>query len=168
MQLGEISNMASKSKRDHIVALMQAGLRNKYVAKKLKVCPKAMYNTIKRYKMKGTTDSKHVPRRKRPIRTKRLVDIVRKRVKRYGRMRVRATAKEPNISETTMMRYVKDDLGLKALKMQRRQLISAPTKQKRLDRARKLLATRFSSGHLVECFSSPALIWSGGMGCGRV
>ena len=119
MQLGEISNMASKSKRDHIVALMQAGLRNKDVAKKLNVCSKTVYNTMKRYKMKGTADSKHVPRRERPIRTKRLIDIVRKLVQRNGRMSTRATAKEFNISLTTIKRIVKDDLGPKALKMQR-------------------------------------------------
>ena len=37
MKLGKISNMASASKRDHIVALMQAGLKNKDAAKKLTV-----------------------------------------------------------------------------------------------------------------------------------
>ena len=69
--------------------------------------------------MKGTTDSKHVPRRERPICTKRLIDIVRKR------------------GQTIMMRIVKDDFRLKAHKMQRQHLNSAPTKQKRLDRERK-------------------------------
>ena len=96
---------------DQIVALMQAGLRNKDVDKKL--CPKTVCNTMKRYKRKGTTDNKHVPRRERPIRT---IDIVKKRVQWNGRRSMRATATELNISLTTMMRIVKDDLGLKALK----------------------------------------------------
>ena len=72
---------------------------------------------MKRYKMKSTTDSKRVPRRERPIRTKSLIDIVRKLVQRNGRRSTRATAKELNISQTTMMRIVKDDLGLKVLKI---------------------------------------------------
>ena len=99
-----------------------------------------MYNNTKRYKMKGTTDGKHVPRRERPIRTKRLIDIVRKRVQRNGRRSMRATVKELNISQTTMMRIVKDDLRLKALEIQCRQLISASKKQKQLDRGRKMFA----------------------------
>ena len=116
--------MASKSKRDRIVALMQAGLRNKDVAKKLNVCPKTVYDIIKRYKMKRTLiDAKHVPRRESLIRT------------------------------TTMMRIVKDDLGLKALKMQRRQLISAPTKNKRFDRGRKMLEEISIAGNKVFIWS---------------
>ena len=72
-----ISNMAfwrhvwNMSERDHIVALMQAGLRNKDVAKSWTCIPK-LNITTKRYKMKSTTDSKHVPRWERPIRTERL------------------------------------------------------------------------------------------------
>ena len=61
--------------------------------------------------MKGTTDNKHVPRRERPIGTKRLIDIVRKRVQRNGRRSTSATAKELNISQTTTGRIVKDDFG---------------------------------------------------------
>ena len=108
---------------------------------------------MKRYKMTGTTDSKHVPRREHPIRTKRLIDIVRMQVQRNGRRSMRATAKELNISQTTMMRIVKDDLGLKVLKMQRRQLISEPTKQKRLDKERKVLEEISRAGNKVFIWS---------------
>ena len=83
--------------------------------------------------MKGTTDSKHIPRRERPIRTKRFIDIDKNRVQRNGRRSMRATTKELNNSQTSMMRIAKDDLRPKGLKIQRGQLISAPTKQKRLD-----------------------------------
>ena len=103
-----------------------------------------------RYTMKGTTDSKHVSRRERPIRTESLIDIVRKRVQRNGRRSMRAAAKELNISQTTIMRIVKHDLGLKTLKMQRRQFISVPTKQKRLNRGRKMLEEISSAGNKVS------------------
>ena len=75
----------------------------------LNVCPKTEYNTMERYKMKGTTDSKHVPGQERPIRTESLIDIVRKLMQRNGRRSMRAAAKELNISQTTIMRIVKHD-----------------------------------------------------------
>ena len=40
--------MASKSKRDQVIALVQAGLRNKNVANKLNTCPKNVHATMKR------------------------------------------------------------------------------------------------------------------------
>ena len=77
-------------------------------------------------------------------------DIVRQWVQRNGRG---ATTKEPDISQTATVRTAKDDSGLKALRIQRRQVIQAPAKQKQLGRGRKMLEETSSAGSIVVIWS---------------
>ena len=133
----------SRSKRDQVVALMQAGLRNKDVTKKFNVCPKTVYYT----KIKGTTDSKHVPRRERST----LKGLLTSGIGWNG-----MTLEHEGDCEGTqhLANYhdedcIEDDLGLEVLKMHRWQLISAPTKQKRLDRGKQILEEISSAGNKV-------------------
>uniref|UniRef100_A0A3P8TI71 Paired domain-containing protein n=1 Tax=Amphiprion percula TaxID=161767 RepID=A0A3P8TI71_AMPPE len=148
-----LSSMASKAKRDQIVALKEAGLTTMQVMKKANVCRKTVYNVMKRYKETGNTTSKPIPGRKRSVRTKRNVERVKKRVQRNPRRSMRATAKEVNISRTSLRRIVKQDLGLKALKMQHRQLISAASKKKRLDRGKMMLQE-------IQSATDKVMVWS--------
>ena len=151
-------SMASQCVRDQIVALKKAGVSNKQVTTQLNVCRKTIYNVMKRFQECGTTSSKPIPGRNRSVRTRRIIEVVKKRVRRNPRRSMRKTAKELNISsETTLRRVVKDDLGLKAYKMVRRQLISQASKKKRLNRGKKMLkeiknaVTESSSGQTRRC-----------------
>lgn len=105
--------MASKGKRDQIVALKEAGLTTMQIMKKVNVCHKTVYNVMKRYKETGKTTSKPIPGQKRSVQTKRVVGMVRKRIQRNPRRSMRATTKVVNISRTSLRRIVKQDLGLK-------------------------------------------------------
>lgn len=108
---------------------------------------------MKRYHETGTTVNKIIPGRNRSVRTKRLVELVKKRVQRNPRRSMRQSAKDLNISQASMNRIVKEDLGLKAYKVQRRHLISAPSKLKRLDRGKKMLEEIHSAADNVFIWS---------------
>ena len=108
---------------------------------------------MKRFTETGTTLSKLIPGRNRSVRTRRVIEIVKKRVRRNPRRSMRKTAKELKISETSLRRIVKEDLGLKAYKMQCRHLISATSKQKRLDRGKKMLEE-------IQSATDKVFIWS--------
>ena len=147
------SSMSPKCVRDQIVALKTAGFSNQEVMKKLNVCRKTVFNVMKRFNETGSTSSKPIPGRKRSVRTKRITEIVKKRMKRNPRRSMKKIAKDLKIPETTMRRVVKEDLGLKASKMQRRHLISAASKQKRLDREKKMLEE-------IQNAADKVIIWS--------
>ena len=139
--------------RDQIVALKRAGVPNRKVMKQLNICRKTIYNDMKRYHETGNTVNKIIPGRNRSVRTKRLVELVKKRVQRNPRRSMRQSAKDLNISQASMNRIVKEDLGLKAYKVQRRHLISAPSKLKRLDRGKKMLEEIHSAADNVFIWS---------------
>uniref|UniRef100_A0A3P8VM51 Uncharacterized protein n=1 Tax=Cynoglossus semilaevis TaxID=244447 RepID=A0A3P8VM51_CYNSE len=142
-----------EGKHDQIVALKEAGLTTKQIMKKVNICHKTVYNVMERYKETGKTTSKPIPGRKRSVRTKRVVEMVRNRVQRNLCRSVRTTAKEVNISKPSLRRIVKQDLRLKALKMQHRQLISATSKKKQLDRGQMMLQE-------IQSAANKVLVWS--------
>jgi len=103
---------ASKTIRDQIVALKIAGICNNAIMDQLSVCRKTVYNVWKRYQEENTTDAKPRPGRKRTVRTDEVVEAVKQHMKNpQGSMR--KTAKELNISQTTIRRIVKEDLRRK-------------------------------------------------------
>ena len=116
----------AENKRIKIVALKQAGHSSKDVAK--------MVIVEKRFNDAGTTLSKRKCGRKRTLCTKALGDVVRKRISRNLGRSVRKLAKTLGVAGTTMRSVVHDHLGMKSYKIQRRQLISALSKEKRLQR----------------------------------
>ena len=147
------SSMAAKSTRDQIVALKNAGLSNKQITKQLQVCRKTVYNVMKWYKETGKTSSKPIPGRKRSVRTKRNIEVIKKRISRNPRRSMRKTAKDLQIAQTSLTRIVKRDLGLKAYKMQHRHLISSASKQKCLERSKKMLDD-------IQSATGKVFIWS--------
>lgn len=145
--------MASQATRDQIVALKNAGVANNDITKQLNVSRKTVYNVWKRYNESGTTSNKTIPGRPRNIRTKRLVKAIQKRVQRNPRRSMRKTARELGISKSSMHRVFKDDLGLTAYKKQPKQLISAASKKKRLDRGKVMLEE-------IQRATDTVFIWS--------
>ena len=131
--------MANKEKRSQIVALKTAGARTNAIVKQLNVCRKTVYNVWKQFQDTGTFSSKPIPGRKRSIRTKNVISAVKKKMIRNPQRSVRKIAKEAGISRSSMQRIVKEDLQLRPYKKQSRQLISEPSKQKRLDRGKLIL-----------------------------
>ena len=92
---------------------------------------------------------KSIPGRTRHVRTKKLVDIVHKMVSRNPRRSMRKLARDFDFSPKMIKRIINDDLGIKSYMMQRRHLISAASKEKRLHRAQKILEEIRSAGNKV-------------------
>ena len=74
-------------------------------------------------------------------------------MKRNPARSVTKLAQEANVSPFTMRRLLKNDLQLKAYKITKRQLLSAATKKKRLERAKLLL-----NGLLDD--TQPTILWT--------
>ena len=125
------------------------GLSNKRVSKQLNVCIKTINKVIKRFEETGSTATKPIPGRKRGVRTKRLVDTIRKKLSRNPRRSIRQLAKDLQVSRRTVGRVVKKNLGLTSYKMQRRHLISSASKAKRLDRTKNILQETRSASDKV-------------------
>ena len=128
---------------------MQAGHSVRSVPKQLGVAMKTVNNLMKCLKGTGTVSTKPIPGRTRHVRTKKLVDIVHKMVSRNPWRNMRKLAKDLDFSPKTIRRIINDVLSLESYTMQRRHLISAASKERRLHRAQKILEEIRSAGSKV-------------------
>ena len=138
--------MTRISKRDQIVALKKCRLHGPAVAKEVGTCRKTIYNVMKRYSESGTTSDRPITGRKRSVLIPSVVYAIQKRVARNPRRSMRKMAREMHISQTSLRRLVKDRLGMKAYKMSKRHTISECSKNKRLNKAKKMLEMMKSAG----------------------
>ena len=113
------SNMASKAKRDQIVALKTAAITNHEITKHLDVSRKTLFNVWTQYTETATTSNMPITGRKRSIRIKPILPTVMKRVKRNLRRTIRKTARDFKIIYN---RTSKNDVRLTAYKKQSRQV----------------------------------------------
>lgn len=95
--------------------------------------------TLDRYA--ETRDVQDRPRTGRPRsqRTKKLIKAVREKIRRNPRRSIRKLAKEHHISVTSMHTVCRKDLGTYPYKLQKCQMLSEITKQKRVQRAKGML-----------------------------
>ena len=145
--------MTRTSTREQIVALKNAGFSDARVTKQLNVCRKTIFNVMKRFKVTGGTADKAIPGRKKSVRVNKVIEAVRKRISRNPRRSMRQMARSMHISENSMRRIVKTDIGMKSYKMSRRHLISPASKQKRLVRSKRMLKEMEDAG-------GKAIVWS--------
>ena len=138
----------SDSERGMIVELHRAGWKPYAIFKKFKKFRKQfVYNTIKRYREHQTI--KDQPRLGRPcsVRTKKLVNNVKKSVSRNACRSQRKLAAHYQTSRSTIRRVLQDDLGVRPYKPQKVQQLRDVDKQRRLARCKQLL-NRFRGSEL--------------------
>ena len=63
--------MPTKTKRDQIIALKNENFTNVYISKSLNVARKTVYNVLKRFDERGTTEINTSPGRKKVFRPKK-------------------------------------------------------------------------------------------------
>ena len=141
--------MAEITKRAQIAVPMQAGHSVRSVPKQLGVAIKTANKIMKCLEETGTVSMKSMAGRTRHVRTKKLVDIVHKMVSRNPWRNMRKLAKDLNFSPKTIRRIINDVLSIESYTMQRRHLISAASKERRLHRAQKILEEIRSAGSKV-------------------
>lgn len=127
-----------EAKREAIVGFLKAGKSPTEISSLLNCSRMAVYRAQKLYDETGGFKQRR-PGRVRTIRTLELKRKVESRIKRNPIRSIRKMASELNVSKNTVARIVQD-IGAKSRAITSRQLVTTKTKEKRLERARKLLS----------------------------
>lgn len=112
-----------------------------------------VFKVIKRFKDTGSYSPRVRSTPPRPVRTEKLVNSIRMKLRRNPQRSAREMAKAANISHTTVQNLLKKDLKCLPYKKVKRQLLSGPTRDKRLKRAPLLL-------HRLQDCTQPPVLWT--------
>jgi len=115
--------------------------------KQLKITKEFVYWTIKRFKEFNTIDDKPRSGHPREIRTNAAVKAVAQRIQRNPLRKQKIMAREMKIPTRTMLRIIKEDLGLWAYQRSISQWMIDALRQIRATRAKKLLQRYAKNGH---------------------
>eukprot|EP00095_Tigriopus_kingsejongensis_P007247 maker-scaffold852_size88784-snap-gene-0.15 protein:Tk07247 transcript:maker-scaffold852_size88784-snap-gene-0.15-mRNA-1 annotation:"Glutamate" len=113
-----------------------SGESERAIALRLLEPKSTVHDIISRFKKPNSIEEKPRRSRARPVRTRQLVEKVRKKLKRSAHRSLAEMSKEYNVSRTSLQRVIKYDLHAKCFKFQQRQVISEATVVKRLQRGR--------------------------------
>jgi transposase len=138
--------------RKAVIEHHQSGMTRKDIATSLKIHRSTVYRIIDKFKATGTIKRLSGQGRPRTVRTPAAIRAVRDRIRRNPVRSMRKVAKDLDISERTIRRIVKVNLGAKSRARIAKQLISSDAKTKRLERAKKLLS-RLKRGAQITLFS---------------
>lgn len=111
-----------------------------WLLKSLKVPRSTVGWTVKRFKETRDIKNKKRPGQKPTVRTANLIRNTRAKIYRNPHRSISKMAREAQVSRTTMHRIVRDDLKMYPYRFQKRQLLSAGSKEKRLARSKILMA----------------------------
>ena len=139
-----------------IKELTESGIAPKEVAERLGVHRVTVYRAIKKFRLTGSAGRRPGQGRRRSVRTPTLIKAVKGRIKRNPIRSMRQMAKDLKVSERTIRRTIREDLGAKSRARTTKHLISADAKVKRLERCR-LLRNRLKKGKQVILFSDEKL-----------
>ena len=134
--------MSVKWKRELVLDYHKKGMHPNEIfkaAKSVNLNRMFIKRTIDRFEETFSIEDRARPGRPRSSRTTKLINLVRAKIRRNPRRSMRKMAKEAKTSLRTISRVCKLDLHVFPYKLQKRQLLSAPTIEKRLRRSKKLL-----------------------------
>eukprot|EP00095_Tigriopus_kingsejongensis_P011975 maker-scaffold906_size82779-snap-gene-0.13 protein:Tk11975 transcript:maker-scaffold906_size82779-snap-gene-0.13-mRNA-1 annotation:"1 transposase" len=133
-----ILNMDDEAKRGAVIRLLKMNRSIRSIMMDLAVNRKFIWRCKKRLEEGIGASRRPYKDRSRPIRTRSLIKAVSNKIRRNPVRSMNLMAKDYNVSRRTMQRVVKEDLGLRPYKMQKRQLLSEATREKRLARSKIL------------------------------
>ena len=154
--------MSVELKRKFIIEQHVKGLQPSEIfklGKNLKINRMLIKRTIDRYQETSSVEDRPRSGRPRTSRTPKLIKNVREKIRRNPRRSMRKLAKEAQTSARTMRRLCESDLQMVPYKLQKRQLLSAPTIEKRLTRSQQLL-NRIGDGTLHNIIFSDEKLFS--------
>ena len=125
--------------RNIVIKFHKQGESNSSIAKRLKMNRTTVWKIVKKFNETGTTLDKPGRGRKRTVRTPKLVKNTREKLRRNPHRSHRKLAAEANVSNSTMYRVMKDDLGKKPYKMLHRHELTEHHKRMRMERSRQIL-----------------------------
>lgn len=127
------------SKRQQCAALLRAGLAPQQIQEQLGVGHTFVYKVKALLREGKSLEIAEKTGRPRSVRTNRRINAVSAAVAQEPKRNIRALARRFKVPLTSMHRIVRDDLGLNSRVQQSRPLLTADVKEKRLERATKLL-----------------------------
>lgn len=130
-----------QSERAAVTALYNAGKRPCEILKSLKWTSRResfVRKTISRYRETGAIEDRQRSGRPRSARTSSTIRNVAQLIRRDPHRSQRVMARNYSISQPSISRLIREDLHMRAYRPQRAQLLSAPTRAKRLQRSRQL------------------------------
>lgn len=145
-----------EAKRNAILDLIHAGKSSKEISLALNVHRNTVNNVRKLFLQAGGVKKRSGGSRK-SMRTKQLIQKVRRRIKTNPWRSVRKMAKEMGVSNTTLQRIVKKDLHATSRAITTKQLVTEDSKEKREARAKLLLNDVKHSSGRVTIFSDEKL-----------
>jgi inhibitor of nuclear factor kappa-B kinase subunit alpha len=122
-----------------IIDLVNAGEAIPDISQKLNVPKTTIYYHIRKFKKTGSTARTHGSGKKRTKRTWRTIRMVSTRIKKDPFKSIRQIAREVGIEEKTARMICKQDVKVKSRARVKKHLINQVSKEKRLERSRKLL-----------------------------
>ncbi|QQP54656.1 Transposase, partial [Caligus rogercresseyi] len=128
-------------KREAIVKFYQKGHRCRAIVealKPMKVSKSNVFYTIQRFKETKSFAGKPKSGRPRSVRTKELVEATRIKIHRNNKRSIRKMALEVGVNREVMRKKVREDLGVRPYHLQKQQLLSDATVDKRLERSKVL------------------------------
>ncbi|XP_054715384.1 uncharacterized protein LOC129224863 [Uloborus diversus] len=126
------------NKRVAILELFRQGKRQCEIVRLLGVGKDLVSKAFKQYKKLGHDGRRPGSVRKRTVNTSANRKIIKKRVQRNPRVSMRKIAHETGISDRSVHRIAKEELNLKAYKLQKVQLLTDDNKRVRLQRCCQL------------------------------
>lgn len=145
------------SDRQIIVRLFQEGRKQADIARSLGISRQLVSKAIARFRETGTNEDRVGRGRTRSATSAAKRGVLKRQIRSNPRRSVRDMAKALGVSKSSIHRMLKDDLGLKAYKLQEAHLLDHAKKATRLERC-KILKRRFSNGrHRSIVFSDEKL-----------
>ena len=136
-----------------IQKLKSEGKSYSKIAETLGIAKSSVFKYLKRFRQTGTFEDRPKTGRPRSVRSRDLVEKVRKCVKRNPNRSATQLAKTYGCGSSTMKRVLKCNLDMKPFKYVRRQLLNSAQVQKRLVRGRKIKK-------LLSGAPRPTVIWT--------
>ena len=136
----EVTLQMDQAKRRIILNKAQRGVPQAYgqIAAEVEVARSTVYRVVERVAIERASSS-GIGDTRRTARTPELVMQVQESVEANPRQSIRKLARESNISERSMRRLIKKDLGARSLSRSRQPALTHASRQRRLERAQGLL-----------------------------
>ncbi|CAP35122.1 Protein CBG17465 [Caenorhabditis briggsae] len=148
---------AASPHRTLIVDFYKRGLSTGDISKRLGVHRNTVFATIRRFNQLGHLKDRTGRGRPRTVRTPAKVKAVREKVRRNARRSMKKMSDDMDISYTSMRRIVRKELKMTSYRATKAAILSQANKEKRLIKAKRLLAGTRKKDRLITIFSDEKL-----------
>lgn len=133
------SGMRASPHREAVAALLRANEGNANIAMKLNISIRTVQRVAKQLREKGHVKESPKAGRPRTVNTRKMRDIIKKRIKRNDELSLNKMAAELKISRGSLQNIVKNELKLRSYRLRQGQYLTDAAKANRLQKCKNLL-----------------------------